>query len=258
MEVKRMSRRLAVLFVILALTIASALALSYTDFARPAKELKPIGLFYVENSYFGNFTAKSPEAVTAIVWDYRGLDTIYESAVFFLAIIGGLSIFRLESSQLMAKEAKGLTKISKTGIKIIALLIISVSASIALHGHLTPGGGFQGGSTLAVAPLLLIPVFSITRLVSAGITSKRLVIARSAAMTCVGLTALLPVLKGLELASNLSFYPAEIGGGLISGSLFFYNLFEYLAVGSGFTAVFLYLSTFEETYRREIEKEVGT
>ncbi|MEM2009956.1 MAG: MnhB domain-containing protein [Thermosphaera sp.] len=256
MEAREVGRRMIILFVILAVSLLIALAISYMELVEPVKELKPLGLFYIENSYFGNYSSKSPEAVTAIVWDYRGLDTIYESAVFFLAIVGGLSIFRLTREPPKEGKPLGLTRISRNGTKIVALLIISVSASIALHGHLTPGGGFQGGSTLAVASILLIPTFSITRLLSAGVTSTRLVIARSTAMTCIGLTAVLPVIRGLELVTNTSLYPAEVGGVLLSGSLFFYNLFEYLAVGSGFTAVFLYLSTFEHVYKEEIREEV--
>ncbi|NJE47961.1 sodium:proton antiporter, partial [Thermococcus sp. GR7] len=108
---------------------------------------------------------RSPEVVTSILWDYRGIDTLFETAVFFLAIIGSLTVFRLTKEQ--EKEVKTeptqvepLPLPIRTVTKVIVAMILAVSASIALHGHLTPGGGFQGGSALAVAPLLIIAAYS--------------------------------------------------------------------------------------------------
>ncbi|NJE79722.1 sodium:proton antiporter, partial [Thermococcus sp. GR4] len=83
-----------------------------------------------------------PEVVTSILWDYRGIDTLFETAVFFLAIIGSLTVFRLTKEQ--EKEVKKaestpteLTPIVKDVTKVIVVMILAVSASIALHGHLT-------------------------------------------------------------------------------------------------------------------------
>jgi len=240
-----MNRRLLNLVVIVTAMLTVSLIISLMDIVKPPYTIKNLGLVYIENSYFGKYSSMSPEAVTAIVWDYRGLDTVYETAVFFLAIVGGLAVFR-GLKPVSGKSGVGFTSIAKTSTRIIVVLIIGVSASIALHGHLTPGGGFQGGSTLAVAFLLLIPVFSIYSVIRIGALPERLIAIRGLALTLIGITALLPVLKGLELVTNTRFYPAYIAGMLTSGSLFFYNLFEYIAVGTGFTAVFLYLSLIGE------------
>jgi formate hydrogenlyase subunit 6/NADH:ubiquinone oxidoreductase subunit I len=35
----------------------------------------------------------SPKAVTAIVWDFRGLDTYFETSVLFIAIAGLIALF---------------------------------------------------------------------------------------------------------------------------------------------------------------------
>nr|WP_052748866.1 MnhB domain-containing protein [Desulfurococcus mucosus] len=219
--------------------------LTYTGCVEPSTTIKKLGLFYIENSYYGNYSSMSPESVTAIVWDYRGLDTVYETAVFFLAIVGGLAVFR-GLKPLRPGRGEGLTGIARTSTKIVSVMIIGASASIALHGHLTPGGGFQGGSTLGVAFLLLIPVYSVYAVLSKGVTSEKLIAVRGLALASIGIVALLPVFKGLELASNTRFYPSHVAGMLISGSLFLYNFFEYIAVAAGFAAVFLYLSLIEE------------
>ncbi|AIF68680.1 hydrogenase [Palaeococcus pacificus DY20341] len=48
------------------------------------------------------------------------------------------------------------TTIIKTTTRILAPLILVFGAYIILHGHLTPGGGFQGGAVFASGLALLI------------------------------------------------------------------------------------------------------
>ena len=220
----------------------------------PQKNLHPLGEFYLQNSYFGEYSAKSPEAVTSIIWDYRGVDTLFETAVFFLAIIGSLTLFRLSKEQ--SEEAKQgepkpeLPEPVGTVTKLIVAMILAVSASIALHGQLTPGGGFQGGSALAVAPLLIIAVYTKYALEKNGLDKTRAIIIRSIGLLGIALTAIVPLLTGGYLMQNQPIFPAKALGVPLGGSLVFYNFFEYLAVGAGFTAVFLLLSIPEEKFRK--------
>jgi len=247
-------RKLLPLALILAIIFIGAYLI--TPRLTPQTQVRPLGEFYLENSYFGDYSAKSPEVVTSILWDYRGVDTLFETSVFFLAIIGSLTIFRLTKEQ--EKEAKqkteefsgGLTLVIKSVTKIVVAMILAVSASIALHGHLTPGGGFQGGSALAVAPLLIIAAYSKYALEEHGLDKTRALILRSIGLLGIALVALVPLLSGGSVMQNQPIFPAEIGGQLISGSLIYYNLFEFLAVGAGFTAVFLLLSIPEEKFKK--------
>ena len=48
------------------------------------------------------------------------------------------------------------TVIIKTTTKYLASLILTFGAYVILHGHLTPGGGFQGGAVFASGLALLI------------------------------------------------------------------------------------------------------
>ncbi len=48
------------------------------------------------------------------------------------------------------------TVIIKTTTRFLATLILTFGAYIILHGHLTPGGGFQGGAVFASGLALLI------------------------------------------------------------------------------------------------------
>ncbi|WP_367883579.1 hypothetical protein [Thermococcus peptonophilus] len=63
--------------------------------------LRPLGgEFYLSHAFAHEGpTSHSPEVVTAIVWNYRGFDTLFETFVFFLAIMGALSVLRLTKEQ---------------------------------------------------------------------------------------------------------------------------------------------------------------
>ncbi|MCC6034644.1 MAG: Na(+)/H(+) antiporter subunit B [Desulfurococcaceae archaeon] len=243
-----MSKRILVLLIITILSLLTSLLITLLLGVKAPTSIRDLGKYYVANTI--QDTA-SPEAVTAIVWDYRGLDTIYETTVLYMAIVGGLAISTI-SRKVQLKTRIGLTGITRTATRITVLLIATIAFAIALHGHLTPGGGFPGGSAMAITAMLIVPVYTLQSLLERGVTSTRLVAARGLALTAIGLVAILPVLRGLEAVTNQKFYPSHIAGMLISGSLWFYNFFEFLAVASGFAAVALYLSIPEELYREEL------
>jgi len=91
----------------LVVIIGSLLAISYGIAAQatgviPQTDLRRLAEFYANNTLNLNdkyLWAASPEAVTAIVWDYRGFDTLFETSVFFLAIIACVAALRLKCPQ---------------------------------------------------------------------------------------------------------------------------------------------------------------
>lgn len=100
--------------------------------------------------------------VTAIVVTYRGLDTLGEVAVLFLAATGvGLLLRRRSepaqetSKRISSRERRPSSEILKTGADFLLPVIVMFGAYIFLNGHLSPGGGFQGGAVVASAILLL-------------------------------------------------------------------------------------------------------
>lgn len=264
--------------IVLVLTISLAFtsgALGYYPLPLPnVRVLASWYLYTTLNPQYPVFTAMSPEAVTAIVWDYRGLDTLFETAVFFLAIVGALALMRGISLKTVLDNMDGkgsgggLSLICKTATRLLTPLIIAVSASIAFHGHLTPGGGFQGGSAAAVAPLLILVIFSVYFLLSRGVSEKPMLVLRTVGLLGIYLTALAAVFIGLFTGLNAYVFqnqpkhdtpvglPAQVSGTLISGSLLLFNVFEYLAVAGGFTLVFILLSVPEEIVKSFIGGEV--
>jgi len=253
---------IAVSMVVFVALLALAFTVGALGYRAPPPTLRDLAEVYLRTTFNSDnplFSAMAPEAVTAIVWDYRGLDTLFETAVFFLAIIASVALMRGVS--LPRKEvgpAAGMSPIVKTVTKITIGMILAVAASIAFHGHLTPGGGFQGGATAAVAPLIALVVFSVYFLEHAGVTKNRMLGLRSAGLLGVGLTAFLVL--AASIVSGVQAYvlqnqpkptapigmPSIVDGAIFGGTLLLFNIFEALAVAAGFTLVFLLLAIPEE------------
>lgn len=264
-----MNRALGVLVMILfilALSFIVTFAGQYFIPTYSVRELAEKYLTLAYNPWQPKSTVMSPEAVTSIVWDFRGLDTVFETTVFYLAIIGSIAMARGTIKYVKPRGELGLSLIVKTVTRITAIMIIAVAASIALHGHLTPGGGFQGGATAAVAPVLVLFIFSQYFLIERGISKDTLLIIRSIGLTGIGLVAIIAYLIGCLTGIHAYVLqnqpkpgadiglPAYIDGQLISGSLWFFNIFEFFAVMAGFTIVFLLITIPERAYRRGGEK----
>jgi multicomponent Na+:H+ antiporter subunit B len=92
-------------------------------------------------------------AVTSVVVTYRGFDTLGEVTVLFIAAIGlGAVLFRRKKEE--AGEVTPASFVLRTGCRFLFPLILTVGVYVFVHGHLTPGGGFQGGVIVASGFLL--------------------------------------------------------------------------------------------------------
>ncbi len=257
------------------LLVIIILALTYLTYSGglgdlPPRDVRVIASNYLNLTYNQGITwlwAASPEAVTAIVWDYRGLDTLFETVVFYCAILAALTLFRSVSKVPEFVSSAGLSLVVKRVTAIVTLAILAVAASTALHGHLTPGGGFQGGAIASVAPLLLLVVFGKQFFIERRISYSKLLTIRNASLALLGFTSVALLILGFltgfqayifqnqaKTVSTLS-YPPYLLDVPLGGSLFFFNLFEFLAVASGFTLVFTILLSRDETLRKELEGE---
>lgn len=96
--------------------------------------------------------------VTSVVLAYRGFDTLLELTILFTAAAAvGLVLGRPDPAGAREKDAGF---ILQAGADLLFPLLLVVGLYIILHGHLTPGGGFQGGVIVACAffvPMLARP-----------------------------------------------------------------------------------------------------
>lgn len=115
-----------------------ALMLGYT----PDAELNQTARYYAERTAADLGAAN---IVTAIVVTYRGLDTLGEVTVLFLAAtIVGLVLARDSHAERRPRAPVG--ELLTTGTRFLVPLILLLGAYVFVNGHLTPGGGFQGGA----------------------------------------------------------------------------------------------------------------
>ena len=125
--------------------------------------------------------------VTSVVLAYRGIDTLGEIAILFAAASGvGLVLGKRQAHS--KRDAAGGFILQKSAELLFPFLLL-VGFYIILHGHLTPGGGFQGGVILAAAfflPLLARPGSSVNHTVLSMIEGFA-----GAAFIIIGLLALM-------------------------------------------------------------------
>ena len=176
-----MIKRLFIFMMLLLLAlIFFKLASNYTE----NTQLSKLGQYYAEK---GPQELGAPNLVTAVVVTYRGLDTLGEVTVLFISAAGvGLLLRRTRRKQDdedleqgdRAEETAGVHKpaseIVETATELLLPMVILFGIYVFLNGHLSPGGGFQGGAIIASGTmflLLALPESHISRLLIATIES---------------------------------------------------------------------------------------
>ncbi len=113
----------------------------------------------VKNFYLDKTVSqlKTANTVTAIVVNFRGFDTLGEVTVLFLAATAlGSILFKKRHHIGDRTVLMPASSIVSAGSKLIFPAIILLGAYVFIHGHLTPGGGFQGGTIIATGFLLML------------------------------------------------------------------------------------------------------
>jgi multicomponent Na+:H+ antiporter subunit B len=102
-------------------------------------------------------------AVVGVTFDVRGIDTLGEELILFCAALGCTVLLRSQRSEQRVEEAARAADESRPGIPaalrmagaVLVGPVVMFGTYVVAHGHLTPGGGFQGGVVLAAALLLV-------------------------------------------------------------------------------------------------------
>ncbi|HEX4805595.1 MAG TPA: MnhB domain-containing protein [Conexibacter sp.] len=103
---------------------------------------------------------QAANTVNGITYDLRGLDTLGEELILFVAALGSAVLLRHGRGEDVERQRAGAEPAPATpdalrvaGAVLVGPLIV-LGAYVVTHGHLTPGGGFQGGVILAAGLLL--------------------------------------------------------------------------------------------------------
>ena len=122
--------------------------------------LRPLAEYYVVR---GPLELGAPNIVTGILITYRGFDTLGEVAVLFM-VAASVGLLLKEESNAAAEAAtdeptpprRAAGEIVHTGKQLLLPMIFTFGAYVIVNGHLSAGGGFQGGAIVASAVMLML------------------------------------------------------------------------------------------------------
>ena len=110
--------------------------------------------------------------VSAVTFDVRGFDTLGEELILFAAVCGSAALLRRRRVERgedapRPERPKASFATRAVGGALVAPMLV-FAAYVTLHGHIGPGGGFQGGVLGAGALLLAYAAGQSVRLRRAG------------------------------------------------------------------------------------------
>lgn len=105
----------------------------------------------------GTEAGGAPNLVTAVLLNYRALDTYGEVVVIFAALIAVLAVGLIGHSQAPRQEPDELpvSPVVDLVVRLLGPFIALFALFMILEGHVLPGGGFQGGVVLGALIILL-------------------------------------------------------------------------------------------------------
>ena len=110
--------------------------------------------------------------VAGMILDYRAFDTLGESTVLFIAACAVLILLRIDwdekagpALELIAEEWDDRhyepknDRILQASAMILTPIVLLFGIYVILNGHLSPGGGFSGGSIISAGLILYLTAF---------------------------------------------------------------------------------------------------
>jgi multicomponent Na+:H+ antiporter subunit B len=195
--------------------------------------------------------------VGATVFDYRGVDTMGEEFILFGAVLGVVLLLRsrsaAEAEQEEQQEEEVVDPVTSEALRWAGMLMVGVALTVGIwlvaFGYVTPGGGFQGGVTIAGALLLLYVAASFR---SWRRVSKEEVLdpVEGIGVGGYGVVGLAALVSALPFLHNL-LPPGETGTLKSGGSIAFLNAATALEV---FAANVVLCAEFLKQYVRPIAR----
>jgi multicomponent Na+:H+ antiporter subunit B len=191
------------------------------------------GVGLVNYASRGSDETGSPNVVTAILMDYRGFDTLGEATVI-LASVAAVAMILGKPKTVRRDQTLGL--LARRALSAMLPLFFVFPVYVILFGHLSPGGGFQGGVSLAVLVILVHVTF--------GYRFGQHRIPLSLLSNVEYLSALAFATVGLLGIVSGGAYLANIAVGRVPGAgiIPLLNLIVGMKVAAGLSSMYLYLS----------------
>jgi multicomponent Na+:H+ antiporter subunit B len=222
--------------------LAALLVWAAVDLPRPAARPPVVARDSVSIGYHERHVTN---AVSGITFDLRGIDTLGEEMILFVAAIGASVLLRAQRADERDDDDDAGQERDEPGsvagpVRAYAAWMVAPMILLGLyvvaHGQLTPGGGFQGGVLLAAGLLLAYgagQLVAVERLRPKGLVE----LAEAVGAAAFGLIAV----GGLVFAGTAmaNFVALGTGGSLFSGGTIpLLNLAVGLEVAGALTLVF--------------------
>ena len=207
-------RRIIAILLLIIVALGVRLSLAKIPFGTPKTK---VGKYYINE---GVEETGATNIVTTVVISYRGFDTLGEITVLFIAAMG-LGAVLTDGLKGETRKTQPASLVLYTGCMLLFPLILVFGSYIFIYGHLTPGGGFQGGAVIASGFLLIY----------LGCREKRISrIASDITESLGGLTFLVIGLLGLVFGSHFlsNFLPKGTANELFSAGVI---PIIYIAIG---------------------------
>lgn len=146
---------LRIIFIVTAAVLFTALlSVVYTmpAFGSGAATDNELTQRYVEQ---GMYEVGARNLVVNMILVYRGFDTFGESTVLFTAATCVIMLLMGTDTRHEDHEIEKNTTIRNTAVRALFPFVLVFGVYILLNGHLSPGGGFSGGSILGAGMILL-------------------------------------------------------------------------------------------------------
>jgi len=156
-----------------------------------------ISAHYLE---FGVEEAGAENIVTDVILNYRGFDTEFEVTVIFtsLAAVLALLLGASTAGATFSRPGSGVrpSVVVRFVVRLLAPFTAMFAIYVILNGHVSPGGGFQGGAVLGALFITLTVVLGGARVAGAFPEASR---------------------RWLQIAAPLTFAVAGVAGVLLTG-----------------------------------------
>ena len=153
-NLKGAAKLYGVLSVMVALVLMAALLVvaidlpMFGDAAAPA--INEVSERYLEK---GLEETGAVNAVAGLILDYRAFDTFGESTVLFAAAMSVILLMR-DGGEKRGRTARETDRVLNMMGRILLPAVMMYGIYVVLNGHLSPGGGFSGGTVLGCGLIL--------------------------------------------------------------------------------------------------------
>lgn len=112
---------------------------------------------YRDHAVVSGVHHQTANIVSSVNFDQRGLDTLGEESILLASVMGVSVLLRRADDETEVKERPGgrVLGASRLGGYVLLPVTLIIGFDVVTHGHLTPGGGFQGGVVLGTGLHLL-------------------------------------------------------------------------------------------------------